>query len=56
MFDRKKSEEILAKLDEADKLLRGVISSSGIYLSESEHFALARDKLQQAITEILKAK
>ena len=56
MFDAEKKMELLKKMDEADVILRELIGYSGIYVSEREHFSDARDKLQAAITETLKAK
>lgn len=54
-MDYKTRQELITKLEEADKLIReGIISYDTV--GEREHFKKARSQLQECITEILSTK
>ncbi len=52
-MDYTKRQELIAKLDEADKLIREGISSYDTVVAEREHLTKARGQLQECMTEIL---
>ena len=55
-MDYKAKQELITKLDEADKLIREGIRSSDAVVSEREHLQKARGQLQECLTEILSMK
>lgn len=55
-MDFKTKQELLAKLDETDKIIREGISAYDTLVPEREHLKKAREQLQGCITEILSMK
>ena len=56
IVDFKTKQELLAKLDETDKIIREGISAYDTLVPEREHLKKAREQLQGCITEILSMK
>lgn len=52
-MDYKARQELIDKLDEADKLIREGISSYNTMVAEKAHLEKARGQLQECLTEIL---
>ena len=52
-MDYKKRQELIAKLDEVDKLIREGISSYDTDVTQKERLKKVREQLQECMTEIL---
>jgi len=52
-MDYKAKQELITKLDEADKLIREGISAVDSRVADREHLKKARGQLQECMSEIL---